>query len=379
MNILILTPDRVGSTLLQRIITIYMQMHTYDLPVINLHELTNGLIKYYSPLFNREVVGRANRPVTESGYFQSLPDIVNMLTECDHYKTSRLAHYHIKTRQDPRGDQHEFYQYLNDNFFIISARRENLLEHALSWGIYTHTKALNVYSHNEKINRFHDLYNNKITIPPETMVKYLDQYREYLAWVDNHFAVSAYFNYEKDLPRIEQYVLDLPIYGQQPQVTWKDTFGIDFADWNQCHYLLSDISGIGAQLEHTNATKLLGFANPMQTVNQLSLTVPTGQDIASSHSTADQQFLLEAGRDYVKAHDAIEQLVQDKILVSHVPIKLQTLMEKRLLIKNFNQCVDVYNEWARKNNTGKLYTDEQLAVNICKELRAWHEPLKLTQ
>jgi hypothetical protein len=53
MNVLILTPDAVGSTLLQRMLAIYMQFHEFDRPVINLHELTNGLAKYYSPEFNR--------------------------------------------------------------------------------------------------------------------------------------------------------------------------------------------------------------------------------------------------------------------------------------------------------------------------------------
>ena len=48
MNVLILTPDRVGSTLLQRVLTIYMLRKEFDRPVINLHELTNGLIKYYN-------------------------------------------------------------------------------------------------------------------------------------------------------------------------------------------------------------------------------------------------------------------------------------------------------------------------------------------
>ena len=48
MNVLILTPDRVGSTLLQRLITIYMLRKGFDLPVVNLHELSNGLQKYYN-------------------------------------------------------------------------------------------------------------------------------------------------------------------------------------------------------------------------------------------------------------------------------------------------------------------------------------------
>jgi hypothetical protein len=58
MNVLILTPDAVGSTLLQRLITIYMQFHKYNKPVINLHELTNGLVKYYNADFAQEVLGK---------------------------------------------------------------------------------------------------------------------------------------------------------------------------------------------------------------------------------------------------------------------------------------------------------------------------------
>lgn len=74
MNVLILTPDRVGSTLLQRLITIYMTAHEYNKPVINLHELTNGLMKYYSPTFNQRVLGKPNdgKPW---GYYQSLNEI----------------------------------------------------------------------------------------------------------------------------------------------------------------------------------------------------------------------------------------------------------------------------------------------------------------
>jgi len=45
MNVLILTPDCVGSTLLQRLITIYATINeNYNPLTINLHELTNGLI-----------------------------------------------------------------------------------------------------------------------------------------------------------------------------------------------------------------------------------------------------------------------------------------------------------------------------------------------
>ena len=41
MNILILTPDGVGSTILQRLLT--MTLYLEKIKVVNTHELTNGL------------------------------------------------------------------------------------------------------------------------------------------------------------------------------------------------------------------------------------------------------------------------------------------------------------------------------------------------
>ena len=109
MNVLILTPDAVGSTLLQRMLTIYMQFHAFGRPVINLHELTNGLARYYSPEFNQELVSK--HTVEKWGYHQSLEQVVEMLSSVDHYKTSRLAHYHLVRRGDSIAEQIPFYNY----------------------------------------------------------------------------------------------------------------------------------------------------------------------------------------------------------------------------------------------------------------------------
>ena len=372
MNVLILTPDRVGSTLLQRLITVYMQMHEFDRPVINLHELTNGLIKYYSPVFNQEVLGKPNeRPW---GYYQSLNEITELLHSVDHYKTSRLAQYHLKNRADSIRDQVPFYQYLNDNFFIISARRENLLEHALSWGIQTHSKKLNVYSHQEKLSTFADIYQNRITIEPETITLYLDRYVDYLKWVDDHFTVNSYFEYEKHLPNIEQYILGLDIFGDQPKSNWADRFKIEFQDWNRCHYLASDLSGFSAQLSAPDQLRL-GWNAP----NRLELQPVTSQrGIVSGLSTQDQQFVKQHFNQYITVHQAIDQLVENKILVTGIPIKLQTMMEKSRVIRNFDQCVQVYNQWVEKNKIGTVYSDSQIDQNVFDEIARWHAVPKLS-
>jgi hypothetical protein len=350
-----------------------MNMHDFDRPVINLHELTNGLIKYYSENSDQEVLGKPNGRAW--GYFQTLDEITDLLHSVPHYKTSRLAHYHIKNRQDSLAQQVPFYQYLNDNFFIISAQRQNLLEHALSWCIQLHSKTLNVYTHQDKVNTFYDLYQNRITAEPIALIKYLDQYMEYLAWVDNHFQVNSYFRYEKHLPQIEEYILGLPIFNNQSTKSFKDTFDIEFQDWNLCHYLGSDLSGLSAQLEHRNNTQLEYSGK-----NQTTALVPTTQNkIASSLSRADQEFLIKHGANYRVVADALTELVNKKVLVTSVPIKLQTMLEKKLLIRNYDECVSVYNEWAVKNQIGKVYNDEMLSMSMQREIASWHSQLRLTE
>jgi hypothetical protein len=378
MNVLILTPDRVGSTLLQRLITVYMTAHIYDKPVINLHELTNGLMKYYSPTFNQEVLGKPNdnKPW---GYYQSLSEITDLLNSTDHYKTSRLAQYHIRRRQDSLAEQIPFYEYLNDNFFIISAQRENLLEHALSWGIQNQSKKLNVYSREEKIETFADIYRNKITIDQTAFVRYLDNYVEYTEWVKTHFNVSSYFKYERDLPNIEEYILGLNIFNnQEKKKSWNDIFEIEFNDWNRCHYLISDISGIGQQLPNNQQKLQLTFDNNTEVTDNFQLQSVEKKDIPTSLSVADQEFLTANGSQYVRAYKAISELVENKVLVKSVPIKLQTMLEKQLVIKNFKECVDTYNQWSENNGVGKTYDFNEINSSIKDEITRWHSVPKLT-
>ena len=365
MNVLILTPDRVGSTMLQRMITIYMTINTFDRPVINLHELTNGLIKYFSHTFNQEVLGKPYGP--NWGYHQTLPQIHELLKSVDHYKTSRMALYHINARKDSIEDQLQLYRYLNKNFFVISARRENLLEHGLSWCIVDFSKKLNVYSVNEKINTFHEIYKNKITVDLINLEKHLNRYKEYLSWTENYFNVGSYYHYDQDLDNIEDYILKLPIFDNTSRLTWNQTFGIDFNDWNKVHYYLSDMSGIGRQLEDQ---KLLEYKNK---TSHLELQcIQEKASIIKSLSNSQLAFLKQHSVQYLKAHSHLQELVENKVLISNVPLKLQTFAEKRLLIKNFNECVDFYNNWSEKNNLGKKYTFDDIDEISYQELQNWH-------
>ena len=399
MNVLILTPDAVGSTLLQRLITIYMQFHQYDKPVINLHELTNGLIKYHNTALAQEVLGKPKSG--QWGYYQPLQEIVELLDSVDHYKTARLAQYHIKSRQDPVSEQVPFYQYLNDNFYVISCRRHNVFEHALSWALNKVTKKLNVYSTDEKIQHFFDLYRNGIVIDPSSLIQTLEAYKSYLEWCENHFNVASYFYYDQHLQNIESYILNLPIFAGQPQlISWQQKFDIDFDTWNRCHYLKGDIGSIALdhnleflKIPYSSSTQinsdfdsnsetqfLLHYQaiadNSWPTICSIddyknlpqhirdeaeqqfglriqhnsSTTITTlEQTFESFLPTEHRDFLNQYEQSYSDTNHAISAMVEQKIMIGPPPIKKQTLAEKKYIVKNFEQCLSVYNQWIEMN------------------------------
>jgi len=308
MNVLILTPDRVGSTLLQRLITVYANLNENQQPLtINLHELTNGLVSYHNDNFNTTVLGKKEGGW---GYHQNLSTIVDLLDAAGHDVVSRLAHYHIKNRKDSIADQLDFYRYLNENFYIVAARRKNLFEHAMSWCISTESKKLNVYSFDEKYKVFKDLQEHGINVQPESMEKYLNQYQEYLQWVDNHFRVNSYFEYERDLPNIEDFILNLNVFKtMKSPLRWRDRFDIEWQDWNRMHYLLSLVS------------------------------------FKYEFSNEEKEFMKNNINQYTSCRIEIQDLQDAGILVSGIPIKLHTLKQKAEVIKNISQCLGHYNQW----------------------------------
>ena len=375
MNVVILTPDRVGSTLLQRLITVRMAAHDYGQPVINLHELTNGVERYFNDQLGQYCLGKPTegRPW---GYHQTLPEVVELLSQAEHLITSRLAHYHLLNRQDSREDQQQLYQYINDNFYIISARREDLLEHALSWCIYQQSKKLNVYSHAEKLETFAQLGQGRIHINPAEMVTYLNRYVEYIQWTEENFRVDRVFHYEQDLPNIDQWISDLPIWPTADPGSWESVYGQSFADWNLCHYLISDLSGLGQQLPPPDLARLPAPEPSVKPDYQL-VQAATVEECARSLSLEDQRFLSRNGPAYVAAHHSIQELVDRRVLVTPVPIKLQTMMEKSLMIQDFPLVVKIYNDWAQRTGLGRLRDLGEIELQAARELEQWHSRPRL--
>ena len=396
MNVLILTPDAVGSTLLQRMLTIYMQFHEFDRPVINLHELTNGLAKYYSPEFNQEIVSK--KAVKDWGYFQTLQQVVELLSSVDHYKTSRLAHYHIRRRGDTIEQQIPFYNYLNENFYIIACRRANVFEHAASMSLNRITKKLNVYDPYEKLSTFFDIFKSGVQIDTGVFVKQLNDYKRYLEWSDQYFNIASYFNYEQDVPKLENFILDLPIFSNQPQrITWQTNFGMSFNTWNKMHYTRSNIGNLIAEsrdavdqlvLSQKDYTKYYqqhawpewpaittsdDINNlPVDIKKELTQNIIRRDGLESLLTQEQQQRLAPLKQGYTQAQHTINQMIDLGIITSGPPIKKQTLLEKSQIIKNFQQLVEIYNNWLESNpNAGIPMTTETVTDNT--ESAFWNE------
>ena len=397
MNVLILTPDAVGSTLLQRMLTIYMQFHDFGRPVINLHELTNGLARHYSPEFNQELVSK--HTLKTHGYHQSLQQVVEMLSSVDHYKTSRLAHYHLVRRGDSVAEQIPFYNYLNDNFFVIACRRENVFEHAVSLTLSTVTKKLNVYDVYEKIDTFYDMYKSGINLDAAVFERQLTAYKNYIAWSEQYFDIGSYFNYEKDIPRLEQYILNLPVFSAQSNlVTWDQNFGQSFNEWNQMHYIRSDPGALSFLPAQVSEKLLLNIPDPVVDYQHHSLpqmpAVHSAADLAALPpdvvkiwardvinrtgivpllNSKNQQKLALYQSGYALAKTTIDQMVQLGIMVSGPPIKKQTMHDKHQIIKNFDQLTEVYNCWIDKNPGVGVPVDHDTIQNqISTESDFWY-------
>jgi hypothetical protein len=353
----------------------------FNKPVINLHELTNGLVKYHNAVLNQEVLGKPIGPGW--GYFQSLHEIIDMLSSVDHYKTSRLAHYHLIRRNDNLDDQLKFYEYLNNNFYIISCRRKNLFEHGLSWAIQGHSKKLNVYSPNEKIHDFQHIYKNGITVNREGFEKYLAAYVKYINWSDTYFNIQSYFDYDTHMSNIEEYILDLDFMSGVANNKWEDMFGQDFSTWNTCHRLIPNLFlRDNSNLENTKTLAISTHHVTDQNWSQIrgkdwpetyadytrqQLPVSIKQEIVARLAmqttlvtNEEYNFLSDNLPAYKNTISHLEKLKDDRLMVTSVPLKLQSLNEKKQVVKNFNECLNWYNEWVDKNNFGEHYSEAEL-------------------
>jgi hypothetical protein len=244
-----------------------------------------------------------------------------------------------------------------------------------------------VYSADEKINSFFDMYKTGLDIDPNSLIQTLNAYKSYTKWCNDHFNVASYFYYEEHLPTIEKYILALPIFAQQKQLsTWKDNFNIDFDTWNRCHYVASDLGTLAldqpekfAQLTNSSVLGLIESASSDAKEKQHAIS--DVHNIASSSllnllPQTHVDFLNQNKITYDHSVDKINNMVDTGLLVSPPPIKKQTLAEKKHIIKNYNHLIEVYNKWIVVNPDMGLPLDTSTLDQFAQAERDHWDPAK---
>jgi hypothetical protein len=375
MNVLILSPERVGGNLLQRLLAVYMSHLGLDRPVINTHNIAHGLKKVYNSLLQQEIVVRSDDKTT-----QSLSEILELLSQADHYKVSMLGHRKMVQRGDHRADQLAFYEYLNNNFFIIACSRANVFENALSWCIQSHSKIYNIWSPGEKV-RLDQTLTDSLEIDRNTLYSYLDRYSQYEDWVRDYFNVQSFWEYDLYYDNIEEYILKLPFMNSSP--TWLDMFGLTFEEFNVYHRLLSEICGrTEADAQHTrlwhlnldrithqnwNQAKGPSWPSVWQEYDPDSVDPTIGSEISQIFKfqnffvdSKELTFLKKFSSSYKKAISDIFHLSDRGVILDSIPVKLHTLNDKIRIVKNFDQCLQWYNHWCEQHKH-QSYDQNQIA------------------
>ena len=293
MNILILTPDGVGSTILQRLLT--MTLYLEKIKVVNTHELTNGLY------LEKGILAKE----FELKYSQKLEEIIELIKESDKniQIISRLAKYHLDSRQDSIQSQKKFLNFLNSFYDKkIMCIRNNIFEYALSWSIRERSGVLNVYDRKDKRSVM-----EVSEIDEDYFLKKCNEYVNYVSWIQNNFPDVEQVSYEDMITDSDATIEKI--------IGYKDTFNKNFD---------AKLSLI-LKMEYE-------FFNSLITENNKEF----------SYTKEEKKALVLYKR-------LSRTLIDKKIIIGH-PIKNTTLADKKKQIKNFDRCLDKFYSFAKNHN-----------------------------
>lgn len=310
MNYLILTPDGVGSTYLQRALTVYL--HSAELDYWNTHELLNGIESLQENLYKK----------FNLGYSQSVTEICKLLESTSNSLVSRIAQYHITRRlRKNKEDYQQLYDVCNKKFNKIFYCVRDPFEYALSWSIRYNTNTLNVYTVKERISVHSE--DIKQTLDLVYFNKKLEQYSAYEYWAEDNFDITRAVNYDDNHHNVDSMMKELT--GLDHNV--EDRFGISLQEYSIVRYLTS-------MYMQTKDKKYL--FNKDKTLGALKL----------------KQF--------------IQSLVPNK-LPNEIPVKMNTMQDKQKRVVNFDEAVEVFNKWTSTTNRHMPISSQEVTKRIVLE------------
>ena len=184
-----------------------------------------------------------------------------------------------------------------------------------------------------------------------------------------------------------------------PKNNWKTMFNQEFSDFNACHRMLpnlqlTDSDDRTKEISYLKVTnqhlwdQLKGDSWPETPVDYLnnreSLPAVIQNEIgglleAKVKVTEDQYLFLKKNlTNYHSTSLQLTKLVDDGFLVTNIPLKLQSLKEKKMIVENFDQCIDWYNEWVEKSGFGEKFNHEQVLALDHQEDERLNSPLVIS-
>ena len=288
MNVLILTPDGVGSTILQRITTLALYLNKKN--VVNCHELTNGLIEKNQRIYKDFSLG----------YSQTLENIITLLKKSKSSLVSRLAKYHIDNRQDVYSSQTQFYNFLKQfNNKILVCKRKNVFEYAMSWSIREQSKILNVYKKKDR-----DAVRGVDSVNSSFFLKKCREYVKYIDWIDENFQTHDVVYYEDFALDPDKKMKDILNINN----VFENAFGEKLTEIFKKEYLVSN-----RKIALTDKSKFLPLLKYKHTMISL-----------------EKKSILPLG--------------------IAAPIKNTTLQDKKNIVNNYNECKEIFLNFSRRYN-----------------------------
>jgi hypothetical protein len=111
---------------------------------------------------------------------------------------------------------------------------------------------------------------------------------------------------------------------------------------------------------------------PAKIKTQFALCYIKQEGIFSLLNNNRQENLSHARQGYSQAQKTIDQMIDLGIVISGPPIKKQTLAEKMKIVKNFDQLLEIYNQWADSNpDISTKISADAMSNNIQKENQFW--------
>jgi len=313
-NYLILTPDGVGSTYLQRALTVYL--NSAGLDYWNTHELLNGLGLQEGKLYKD----------WKLKYSQTVPDICNLLQSTNNNLVSRIAQYHITGRLEEKKENYQqIFDTCNSKFDRIFYCTRDPFEYALSWSIRRNTNILNVYNIKERI----DVHGNDIkqNIDLKFFNRKLEQYSRYEYWAEDNFNITQSVAYDNIHHNIDDVMKELT--GLDHNV--EERFGISLQDYSTVRYLISMYIQTKDKKYQFDKVKTLGVLKLKKFIQ---------------------------GMLYLR-------------LPNEIPVKMNTMQDKQDRIANFDDAVEVYNRWSTTTNNYMPISQEDIARRISTESKIY--------